>query len=92
MINLSLFTFSSYEDRIPSMYPFAIAQECKKVTQEIFRSGNVVGDRFLIMNPTITVSNVSNTAIYFVCIELFGHGPVKDKIQTEGTQKTFSLE
>ncbi|MCI8383674.1 MAG: hypothetical protein HFJ33_02220 [Clostridia bacterium] len=92
MITISLFSLTDYRNRISSLYALSLAEECQKVTDCIHQAGSVVGDSLIITNPTISVPKTTcNTAIYFVCIELFGKAPVGD-IRVEGNEKFFTLE
>lgn len=91
MISLSVFAISEYKERIPSLYPFTLAQECQTVADEFIQSGSIIIDSFVITNTKLSVSkDISNTAIYFACIELLGHVP--SEIKEEDGKKIFNIE
>ncbi len=91
MTQISFFSLNDYKERTSSLYPFALASECKTVAECIAEGGSVVGDSLFITNPLFRVDRtVSNTAIYFACIELFGQSP--EDIKEEGNFKTFSIK
>ncbi len=92
MINISLFKLNTYEQQIPSLYTLALGEQCCEFVRLLRDLGSIVGDNLMIANNTITVPpTVSNTAIYFVCVELFGHAPVNIQ-EMPNRQKSCTLE
>lgn len=91
MTKLYVFTLNNYEERIESMYSYSytIIRDVKDFVKEIRNSCSQVNDYFILNEKIFVPSTISNTAIYFACIELFGHAPLN--IEEEKNKKICTL-
>lgn len=90
MMKLFVFTLNNYEMQIETMYPsYTIVRDVKDFVKEIRNSCSPVNDYYILTEEIKVPKTISNTAIYFACIELFGHAPVE--IKEEKTKKICIL-